>query len=453
MVTETRVTRRMLSGNYGPVGEEITAIDLPVSGHIPRALNGRYLRNGPNPIPVPEGLHHWFLGDGMLHGIELSDGKANWYRNRWVRTSSLAERRDFKDAGGPPDVSFGGNPANTNVVAHAGRILALCEAGLPYQVSPQLETVGRYDFEGKLKTRFTAHPKFDPETGEMLFFGYSPLPPFLTYHVVDAAGKLTRSEDIEIKGPSMVHDFSTTRNYVIFFDLPVVFDPAALKPGSLPYRWRPEYGARVGVMPRGGGNAETRWFEIENCYVFHPMNAYEDGDRVIVDVVRYDAMCSRSFEGPFDEDAPRLDRWTIDLAGGNVREETLDDRPLEFPRVDDRVNGLKHRYGYGAQLGGAYDGVDMSGILVKHDLENQTSEPHDFGPGRAVGEGVFIEEAPDAREDQGWVMTMVYDGDRDASDLAILRADAFDQEPVAVVHLPKRVPFGFHGNWVPDSDL
>lgn len=453
MVTETKTTRRTLEGNYGPVDEEITAFDLPVTGALPVELNGRYLRNGPNPIPVPEGLHHWFIGDGMLHGIELQNGKANWYRNRWVRTTTIAERRGFKDAGGPPDVSFGGNPANTSVVAHAGRILALCEAGLPYQVTPDLETVGRYNYDGKLKTRFTAHPKFDPETGEMLFFGYSPLPPFLTYHVVDAAGKLTRSEEIEIKGPSMVHDFVTTRDHVIFFDLPVIFDPTLLGPGMLPYRWKPEYGARVGVMPRDGGNADVRWFDVENCYVFHPLNAYEDGDRIIVDVVRYPQMCANSLEGPFDEPPPRLDRWTIDLTAGNVREETIDDRPLEFPKVDDRVAGLRHRYGYGAQLGGVYNGVDFSNTLVKHDLERGTSQLHDCGPGRAAGEGVFIPARANAAEDEGWVMSLVYDANRNASDLVVLRADAFDQEPVATVHLPQRVPFGFHGNWVPDDVL
>jgi carotenoid cleavage dioxygenase len=387
----------------------------------------------------------------MLHGVELREGKATWYRNRWVRTASIADRRGFKDSGGPPDVAFGGNPANTNVVAHAGKILALCEAGLPYQVTPDLETSGRYDFAGRLKTRMTAHPKFDPETGEMLFFGYSPAPPFLTYHVVDAEGKLVRSEDIDIPGPCMIHDFATTRNHVVFFDLPVVFEPSLVMNGTLPYRWKPEYGARVGVMPRDGGNTDVRWFEVNNCYVFHPLNAYEEGDSVVVDVVRYDRMCSGSLEGPFDEAPPTLDRWTIDLKAGAVVESRIDDRPIEFPKVDDRVAGLRHRYGYGAQLGGAHNAVDFSSHLVKHDLELRSSQLHDFGPGMAVGEGVFVAQPNSSAEDDGWVMALVYDSNRGASDLAILRADAFSDEPAAMVHLPARVPFGFHGNWIPDE--
>jgi carotenoid cleavage dioxygenase-like enzyme len=450
VVTETKVTRRYLQGNYGPVEQEITAYDLPVTGNIPFELNGRYLRNGPNPIPVPEGLSHWFIGDGMLHGVELKEGKATWYRNRWVRTASLAERRGFVDPGGPPDVAFGGNPANTNIVSHAGKILALCEAGLPYQVTPDIDTIGRYDFAGRLKTRMTAHPKFDPKTGEMLFFGYSPLPPYLTYHVADADGKLVKSVEIDLPAPCMVHDFATTDRSVIFFDLPVIFDPSLIMSGTLPYRWKPENGARVGVMPRDGGNADVRWFDVEPCYVFHPMNAFQDNGNVVVDVVRYERMASASLEGPFDEPAPRLDRWTIDPVAGSVTEKILDDRPLEFPKVDDRVAGLRHRYGYGAQLDGAYTAVDFSSHLVKHDLEKQSSELHDFGRGAAVGEGVFIEARDDAAEDEGWVMIMVYDANRDASDLATLRADDFTGEPVAMVHLPARVPFGFHGNWVPD---
>jgi carotenoid cleavage dioxygenase len=220
--------------------------------------------------------------------------------------------------------------------------------------------------------------------------------------------------------------------------------------GSLPYRWKPEYGARVGVMPREGGSADVRWFEVENCYVFHPLNAYEDGNNVVVDVVRYDTMCSGSLEGPFDEAPPTLDRWTIDLTAGSVTESRIDDRPIEFPKVDDRVAGLRHRYGYGAQLGGAYNAVDFASHLVKHDLQAGSSQLHDFGAGMAVGEGVFIAESDDSAEDQGWVMGLVYDANRDASDLAILRADAFSDEPVAMVHLPQRVPFGFHGNWIPD---
>lgn len=447
--SEIRFPRKVLEANYAPVADEITAVDLPVTGAIPAALNGRYLRNGPNPTPVPTGPYHWFLGDGMIHGVELREGRASWYRNRWVQTEALAQKRGTPMPAGPTDVSAG-NPANTHIIRHAGRILALCEPGLPYQLSPQLDTIGRYNFAGQLQGSMTAHPKIDPVTGELLFFGYKPFAPYLTYYAADRDGNLVRSEVIDLPGPSMVHDFAITAEHVVFFDLPVLFDPAGYQPGMLPYRWHPEYGARVGVMPRNGGNADIVWAEVEPCYVFHPLNAYADNGRVVVDVVRWPEMCYRSYEGPFDERPTTLDRWTIDLAARSVKEERLSDRAQEFPRVDPRLVGRPHRYGYGAELCVSDGSITGQGSLLKQDLQRGTTEVHDLGPARAAGEGVFIPAREGAAEDEGYVMALVYDAERDASDLVILNAQDFAGEPAATVHLPRRVPFGFHGEWLPD---
>jgi carotenoid cleavage dioxygenase len=448
----TAVENRYLVGNFAPVKDELTVTDLPVDGTVPQELNGRLLRNGPNPIAPDPAAYHWFMGDGMLHAIELRDGKAASYRNRWVRTDQAIALLGEEPIAGQPDDVFpaGSSVANTHVVAHAGKIFALVEVCLPTQVRPDLTTVGRYDFGGKLRSPMTAHPKIDPVTGEMLFFGYDPFgPPWLRYHVANADGELVRSEDIDIKGPSMVHDWAITERNVVFLDLPVVFDFDLLGKQPFPAEWKPDYGARVGVMPRDGGNADVRWFDVELCYVFHPLNAYDDNGSVVIDVARHPKMFATDIYGPV-ELPPTLDRWTIELDGGKVIEERIDDRPQEFPRVDDRVVGRRHRYGYTAYVGRDDDWVQF-GQLLKHDLQAGTTEQRKLGRGMHASEGVFVAASEAAGEDEGWVLSVVYDEGRDASDLVILDATDFTGTPVATVHLPQRVPFGFHGWWVPDG--
>jgi carotenoid cleavage dioxygenase len=438
-VSETAPRPFHLQGNYAPVLEEITATDLPVTGALPPVLNGRYVRNGPNPKAGES--PHWFVGDGMLHGVELAGGRARWYRNRWVRTRAFREDAAWLGPDGVPDLTVG--LANTHVICHAGRILALVESSYPTEVTPALDTVGCYDFGGRLRTAMTAHPKICPVTGELHFFAYSHLPPFLTYHRADRGGALVQSEVIEVPAPTMMHDFAITRGHVIFMDLPVVFDLELVPAGRLPYRWSETHGARLGIMPRGAGAADVRWLDVEPCYVFHPLNAFEEGGEIAVDVVRYPELWRES-DSTFA--AAHLHRWRIDLAAGRVREQALDDRAVEFPRCDERRTGLAHRYGYAVDTARGAD--DHSGTsLVKYDLRRGTSEVHDFGPGRIPGEPVFV-PAPGGGEDAGWVLSYVYDAARDASDLVLLEATRFTAAPAASVHLPRRVPFGFHGSWM-----
>lgn len=421
----------LLAGNHAPVVDELSALDLPITGALPPQLCGRLLRNGPNPInPDPASYHH-FLGDGMVHAVELRDGRAVSYRNRWVRTdAACAQLGETPPADQPADPLPGISPANTHVVSHAGRILALVEVGLPTELDPTLATCGRFDFNGRLRSAMTAHPKIDPVTGELVFFGYGPFgPPFLRYHVADASGALIRTEEIDIARPTMMHDFAITGRYAVFLDLPVVLDMSLFGAGNLPFRWDPEAGAWVGVMPRAGG--AVRWFEIEPCYVFHTLNAYDDGDSVVLDVVRYPSMF-----GPEPEPST-LDRWTIDLVTGRIREQRLDDRAQEMPRVDDRVVGAPHRYGYTVR----------NCTLIKHDLHRGTGEPAALEPGQCASEPVFVPGGDG--EDDGWVLSVVYDATRDGSDLVVLDASDFTAAPVARVQLPQRVPDGFHGSWLP----
>jgi carotenoid cleavage dioxygenase-like enzyme len=425
-----------LQGNFAPVEREVTAFDLPVRGTIPAALRGLYVRNGPNPKRGTS--PHWFMGDGMLHGVALRDGGAQWYRNRYVRTRTFVD-----DA--PPIGDITAGVANTHVIEHAGRVLALVETSLPTEVTRELETVGCFDYGGRLATGMTAHPKRCPLTGELHFFAYSFAPPFLTYHRADAAGQLRQSDVIDVPGPTMIHDFGITERHVVFMDLPVVFDMDLAMAGTMPYRWSDDYGARLGIMPRGGSNADVRWFDIAPCYVFHPLNAYDDECGVVVmDVVRYPELWR---PGSSANITASLHRWRVDVAAGKVSEGPLDDRPIEFPRFDERLTGRAHRFGYAVERG-----TDRGGetVLLKYDLRGGVTTVHDFGSGRAPSEPVFVPASPTAAEDQGWLLTYVYDAARDTSDLVILDAEDFTGKPVAAIVLPQRVPFGFHGSWLPE---
>jgi carotenoid cleavage dioxygenase len=477
-----------LEGTFAPVHEELTVTDLRVTGHIPEHLDGRYLRNGPNPISeVDPAAYHWFLGDGMVHGVRLRDGRAQWYRNRWVRSPSVAAALGEPVPGQPSSAPITALGANTNVIQHAGRTLALVEGGAAnYELTDELDTVGPCDFDGTLPGGYTAHPKLDPLTGELhavsYFFGWGNR---VQYSVIGVDGRARRTVDIKVTGSPMMHDFSITEKYVVFYDLPVVFDPAqsvadipmpgALRTpaklvlsalvgrvrvpdpvnamlgkqvpsnGRMPYRWDPRYPARVGVMPRDGSANDVRWFDVEPCYVFHPMNAYDEGDTVVLDVVRHPKMFATDFNGP-NEGAPTLDRWTVDLADGKVRESRLDDHPQEFPRVDERLVGRRHRYGYAMQTM-AGTGSTAGDALLKHDLVAGGTTAVNLGAGRRGSEFVFVPNSADAAEDDGVLMGFVYDTNTDSSDLAII--DARSLETVGAVHLPSRVPNGFHGNWAP----
>lgn len=456
-MTDTTVptTNPYLTGNYAPVAEEVTAVDLTVEGELPEALVGTLLRDGPNPFgPVDAATHHWFLGDGMVHGVHLDGGKARWYRNRWIRTPELADKGPFEaPPPSPVNATIGGSGA-VNVLAHQGRILACGEVGLPYELTPELDTVGQVDFGGTVGTNITAHPKVDPVTGELLAFGYDFGPVHLRYHRISPDGMAVQTEVIDTPAPTMMHDFGITATRVVFMDLPVVFDLAMLDTGSMPFRWEPSNGARVGVMPRDGGNDDVVWIDIEPCYVFHPLNAYDlnardDGDRIVMDVVRHPSMFATSAIGPREAAPPTLDRWVIDPVAGTVTETRLDDRPQEFPRVDERLTGRPHRYGYAVGLAGD-DAFGTSGI-VRHDLVLGTTTVHDVGPGRMPSEAVFVPAGPHAAEDDGFLLAPVYDRATDRSDVVVLDARDVAAAPLATIHLPVRIPFGFHGSWVPTA--
>jgi carotenoid cleavage dioxygenase-like enzyme len=452
-----------LPSNMMPIASECVATDLPIAGELPRALNGTLFRNGPNPqFPVP--TQHWFIGDGMVHAFHLSDGRAS-YRNAWVRTAKWqAERRAGRPllsgymTGPGPDGGFADEgAANTNVVWHGGRLLALEEGHLPIELDPAtLATRGVQDFGGGLCGPFTAHPKADPITGELVFFGFSvdgELTRGMRFGTLDAAGRVTRFEHFEAPYCSMVHDFAVTRRHVVFPVLPLAGSMVRQHRGESPFAWEPELGAHIGLIRREQGVDSLRWFRTESCFVFHVLNACDNGGRIIIDVMQYDEPpLFPHQDGTMRLPAPeaRLVRWTIDPDTWTdvVTRTALDDTAGEFPRIDERRSGLRYRFGAMAGRSRAGAGLDS---LVWLDLTQGARSRFTLPDGDGFSEPVFVARSEDAVEGDGWLLATVYRAAENRSDLAVFDTAGVETGPVATIRLPHRVPAGFHGNWVADS--
>ncbi|MER6303710.1 carotenoid oxygenase family protein [Kitasatospora sp. NPDC001539] len=440
-----------LTGHYEPVADELTATDLTVEGTLPPELTGRLVRNSHNPKPGVTPTH-WFKGSGMVHGIRLREGRAEWYRNRWVRTPALDGAPYLTEHG--PDLTA--STAGTHVIEHAGRLLALCEANLPFELTPDLDTVGPYDFDGKLRSAMTAHPKSDAVTGELHFFGSSPFPPYLVYYVADADGHIVHSAEIPGASAALKHDFALTRRHVVFVEGTVTFDPA--EHSGIPYSWQDEQPARIGVMPRGAGGAEAiRWFPIEPGNMLHVANAYEDAQgRIVlegptVDREGFELSWNWWVGAPGRGSEPNTRsynrRWTVDLTTGRVDERVVDDLAIEFPTLNEEFLGVENRYQYAVSFPDQH-GFGGYGV-VKYDRATGERRIHEAGDARLPSEAVFVPAAGATREDDGYLLTVVSDLKQDASQLLVL--DAAGLERIATVHLPRRVTAGIHGSWIPDT--
>jgi carotenoid cleavage dioxygenase-like enzyme len=456
-------------GNYAPLSFEADAPDLPVRGELPKDLAGTLYRNGPNPQFAPRDHdHHWFIGDGMIHAFHIADGRVG-YRNRWVRTPKWelehqAHRALFGSWGNPATTDpsaqgKNGGVANTNIVWHAGKLFALEEGHRPFALDPEtLAAHGYWDFNGAFRgTRFTAHPKIDPETGEMVFFAYSAggrFSPTLAYGVIDKTGTLRRFDQFDAPYASMVHDFMVTRNYVLFPVMPLTGSMQRAMAGKPAFAWEPSKRSYVGVMKRDADVSSVRWFECDPCYVFHPMNAYEDGDKIVGDVMQYDA--APLFPDPDGRPGDpakaiaRLTRWTFDLTANtnSFKREQIDDLVGEFPRLDERRAGLDYRHGFFAgssdpKLGDSFD------TLAHVDLNKNKRSAYRLPSGDVVSEAIFVPRSGGAAEGDGYLLATVFRGAENRSDLAVFDTAALQQGPIAVAELSHRVPFGFHGNWRP----
>jgi carotenoid cleavage dioxygenase len=462
-IIPTTAVNPYLDGNFAPVRQEITTESLQVVGQLPPDLSGMFVRNGPNPQWPPIGQYHWFDGDGMLHGVRIQEGKAT-YRNRYVQTKGWkieheAGKAIWSGFMEPPqmDNPHGAykNTGNTALIWHAGQMLALNEGGAPHNITlPELGTIGEYTYNGKLVSAFTAHPKVDPVTGEMRFFGYSFAPPYLQYSIVSPAGELLQTVPIDLPMPVMMHDFAITENYTIFMDLPLTLSAERAQRGEPMLMFESDRPSRFGIVPRHGNNSNIRWFECPPCYVFHTLNAYEEGDEVVLLACRMSSttvLMSEDSQPDVDGNIPRLHQWRFNLQTGTVREQRLDDVAAEFPRVNENFLGQQTRYGYAGKI--ANNPLPLFDGVIKYDLSNGKSQTHDFGEGRYGGEAVFAPRPGATTEDDGWLITFVYDESSDTSELVVVNAQDVTSEPVARVIIPQRVPYGFHGTWISEEQL
>ena len=468
------------TGAWTPNHREWDAGDLEVvAGELPADLNGVYLRNTENPVHPSIGMYHPFDGDGMLHQIRFEDGRAS-YRNRFVRTDGfLAEQEAAQSlwtgmldlaANSVREDGWGArgrmkDASSTDVVVHNGKALStFWQCGDVYQLDPTtLAAEGKATWAAAFPspTGVSAHPKLDERTGELLVFGYGTDAPYLHYGVVSADGHLVHSIDVPMPGPRLPHDMAFTEHYAILNDLPQFWAPDLLDQGVHLPRYYPDLPSRFAIVPRRGTASDVRWFEADPTYVLHWINAYEDGDEVVLDGFFQHNPSPKKAEG-----APRMvtayrhldlgqldarpHRWRFNLATGETKEEPLSDRVMEFGMINGRHAGLPYRYSYdmtGAPGWFLFDGV------VKHDVDSGAEQHYAFGDGVFASETPFAPRPDATAEDDGYLVTFTTDMVQDCSECLVFDASDITVGPIARVRLPERISSGTHSCWTPATDL
>lgn len=458
-----------LNGAWTPLHEEVSAWDLEViEGAIPEDIDGVYIRNTENQIHQPLGRFHPFDGDGMLHQIDFQGGRAA-YRNRWVRTRGFVAEQE---AGGSlwgglmdgPGVSkrpgFGAHgglkdTASTDVVVHGGRAVAtFYQCGEAYQLDPEtLEQLGVAPWAPL--DGVSAHTKVDERTGELMFFNYSVYPPYMHYGVVDRTGRLAHYVPIPLDGPRLPHDMAFSERFSILNDLPVFWDQELLKKGIHAVRQH-DLPSRFGVIPRHGAAAEMRWFEAEPCYILHFLNAFEDGEELVMDAYFQENPTPKPVKSApdgyghlmafLDEYSfrPKLHRWRFNLRTGQTSEGHLDDRVLEFGMFNQRFAGRPYRYAYSTV---AKPGWFLFTGFVKHDLESGRSWRYDLPEGCYGSEAPFAPRIGAADEDDGYLVSFVIDENSGTSECILIDARRFEDGPVVRIALPHKICSGTHSVW------
>jgi carotenoid cleavage dioxygenase len=419
--------------------------------------------------------YHFFSGDGQLNAFYFENGRVRW-RNRWVRTERFKDRlaagktihegsmsakaEDMSTLAGYEAWKRRTHTANTNPVFFGGKLYMTWPSGLPYEVDPiSLETLGLRNFDGKVATAMTAHPKIDPKTGEMLFYARSPIPPRLCYYAADPTGKVTKVEPIEAPYSGFLHDFLITEDYVIFPLVPVTATAEKRrKPGANVISWAPEMRSYFGIMPRSGGSSDVRWFDVDAFAQYHFWNAYNEGTKVTLMFPAFDSIYHFYEDG---NEAPiepgklncREVKYTIDLATGSVKREEFDDVAEDYHRVDPRYMGRKWRHTFtNAWLANnrlpAAGGSWPQNALVHYDHETGRRKLRPLRPGTWTHpEPAFIPRSADAPEGDGYLLCLLYREDENRSDIEILDTSDITAEPVATVKLPTRVVWGAHGQF------
>ncbi|KAM6570635.1 hypothetical protein CsatB_018620 [Cannabis sativa] len=507
--SKNTTNHHFLSGNYAPVHETPPVHNLPLIGYLPECLNGEFVRVGPNPKFAPLAGYHWFDGDGMIHGLRIKNGKAT-YASRYVRTSRLKQEEYF---GGPKfmkigdmngvfgllvviiqilrailkvlDLSYGLGTANTALIYHHGKLLALSEADKPYIIKVledgDFQTLGQLDYHKRLTHSFTAHPKIDPFTGEMFTFGFSLIThPYITYRVISKDGFMHDPIPITIPNPIMMHDFAITQNYAIFMDLPLIFRPEEMMKGkNFIISFDATKKARFGVLPRyAKDELLIKWFELPNCFISHIANAWEEeDDEVVMITCRIENLDLSMYGGDIKQKLninASLYEMRFNMKTGVSSQKRLSPSHVDFPKVNESYTGRKQPYVYGNRL----DSLGKVTAIVKFDLNNvepdHQSTDHricsldevggnikgiyDLGHGTFGSEAIFVPKVHELinsqeDEDDGYLIFFVHDENNGKSKVHVIDAKTMSANPIAVIDLPCRVPYGLHALFITEKQL
>lgn len=467
----------MLGGVFTPLEVELDEVGLRVDGRLPEGLAGTFWRNGPNPMFEPRGRYHMFDGDGMLHRIRIDEGGAT-YKNRFILSDQLkAEMAAGKSIYGgigelyiptPDEVGNAGglkNPANTNLVRHAGRLLALYEAAPPIEVDYEMSTIGVHDFLGTHDASpFTAHPHTDPKTGEMHAFAYLPFAPFLRYFRVDRRGAMVRRVDIALEACHVMHDFMITDTHAVFVRSPLLFDLRAALKGGEYFHWNPAFSSAIGVLSLVDGDDEVTWYDCDDGYVNHYFNGWRVGDTINVFGSVMRNMTYTAGEGGAmdnegaDAEAGHPTRFSLNLLTGETSMARLDDARGDFTRVADAAIGRPNRFGHMCAFSGRPTAVGQFDSVVRYEFATDaTGTPEVIDKhawvapeGSFVGEFVFAANTGSnatGDENDGWLLGIVTDPALERSALMVLDAQRIADGPVASIEMPHQLPFGFHANF------
>ncbi len=452
-----------LTGLFAPVMEECTAGRLEVIGQIPRDLNGLFVQNGANPRFQPGAGHSWFDGDGMVQGVTLEDGEAT-FRSRWVATPGLAEDIAAGHATYVGSLAKGPgkrhkNVANTDLVYHAGRLLALWwEGGEPFELSlPDLRTIGAFTYGGGLPGGMTSHAKLDPATGELFFIAWSPKPPFLHLGVAGPDGRIRGHVPVPLPGPRVQHDMALSACFVCVFDFPLMMDFKREGQDTLGFVLDDDMPARFGLVDRAELGGPVRWFEVAPCFMWHVSSAWDEGDEFVLVGARIGGATRIDRHGAVRDDLPLVDgehrfdshphMWRLNVKTGAVSERPLDDAFGEFPRVNDAFVCAGARYSYMAAIKLDAPTLKADG-LIRYDLKTGGRDRLSFPSGHVGYEASFAPRDGAADEDDGYVVGFVTNEADMTSELWITPSRALADGPVARVRLPQKVPPKFHGRWL-----
>ena len=422
--------------------------------------------------------YHPFDGDALMHSISFEDGQAR-YSNRFIETDGFLAEQKAKHSlwagitehpsNAIADHGWGARTmmkdnASTDVVVHGGQAYAsFYQCGDLYEFDARtLEPRGKATWNGRFPDEgVSAHCKVDEHTGELLFFNYHQHDPYMHYGVVDRSGEVTTYVDIPLPGPRLPHDLAFTENYTILNDLPLGWDEQALADGWFSNRFWRDLPSRFAVIPRHGTTQDIQWFEADPTFVLHWANAYEDGDEVVLDGYFQHNPTARGVDRAVGQHKgfetldmnvleARAHRWRFNLKTGQTTEESLSDRCAEFPMVNGRHAGRRHRYIYEARC---THGLFAFDALIKHDVDAGTETLVEFDPGVFVSETVMAPRDGSTAEDDGYLVTFATNMNTNESHCIVLDAADPTADPVAQIRLPERISSGTHSTWAPLTDL